>query len=579
MPFRCNDGRSSGAFYDIDGESVRSIGTASCGAPLGLTTGEIPDAAITASSSSHAAHHHFNVRLNTQNSWCAKRDDSEKFIEIDLDHYNSTINGAAVTVVAVGLQGFSGGNESAYVTSFSLLFANDTGNWISEAAPTHRATSNGAHVFHCNQCKKKQFRTNEVIVYNLVSPVTARYVRLNVLDYKNAPCVRLELFGCRAKRNCSHTLSADHGTLSSPAYPNYYGQNISCSWRIEPPLQNTSVELDFLLVDLTPKSKPGKCKDALTIYHPHATRIEAAANSTGAKMYPKKIISDGPVRLELKSCFRDSLSRNNGFLAKYKLVDCPGCGVGDATCSMLHTCQSTCGHILSINYPLNYVNNHRCRWLIKVPPEHYVNVTINEFDVPSSESGINARPRGAGDCMFDHLTFIDGSSNNLIGRFCNSNRPPKYIVSSYNQLLIEFYADSNFTGRGFSLSYKAYKFELPNALHPKLIAPRNACPKQWNFYKGHCYRAFSERESLQWYEAEARCASAGKGRDGHLVSILDENEMFVVHHLLVNVWKAIPYSAMYIGLVDKDKEGVYRWSDNNPMSYTDWAPGERKRDL
>lgn len=106
--------------------------------------------------------------------------------------------------------------------------------------------------------------------------------------------------------------------------------------------------------------------------------------------------------------------------------------------------------------------------------------------------------QSTGDCMFDHVTFIDASNNNLIGRFCNSNKPPKHVVSSYNQLLVEFYTDSDSTGRGFSLSYQAYKFQLAAELIPQLELPPGSCPPTWNYYKGHCYRPFFEKESLQW---------------------------------------------------------------------------------
>lgn len=96
--------------------------------------------------------------------------------------------------------------------------------------------------------------------------------------------------------------------------------------------------------------------------------------------------------------------------------------------------------------------------------------------------------------------------------------------------------------------------------------------ENWSFYRGFCYNAFFERESLQWYQAEERCAQFEKNRDGHLVSILDQQEMFVVHYLLINKWNATPFKSIYIGLIDANKEGFYNWSDGNPMSYTDWAP-------
>ena len=120
--------------------------------------------------------------------------------------------------------------------------------------------------------------------------------------------------------------------------------------------------------------------------------------------------------------------------------------------------NSTCGEIVSINYPLNYTNNHRCRWMIKAPSEHYVNLTIKDFDVPSG-------PQTTTDCLFDHVTFIDGSNNNLIGRYCNSNRPPSYIVSSYNQLLIEFLHWFRVDGSRFFALLPSVQFPTANEVN------------------------------------------------------------------------------------------------------------------
>ncbi|RWS29722.1 relaxin receptor-like protein, partial [Leptotrombidium deliense] len=366
-------------------------------------------------------------------------------------------------------------------------------------------------------------------------------------------------------QKCLQTLTSAEGMIASPNYPNYYGQDKYCNWHILPPENSgKSVEINFKVFDLAPKSlKSGKCQDTLLVNYGNKT-----VNITSNKLFPKKIISEGSVTLQLQTCYRHSLSRFQGFNATYKFVTCPGCGVGDSSCPQVHTCQSSCGRIVSINYPLNYNNNHRCRWLITAPPEHYLNLTIDDFDVPSA---VGVTQQRTVSCMFDHVTFIDGTNGSLIGRYCNSNKPPKYILSSWNQLLIEFNTDSELAGRGFSFTYRSFKFRLPKELELLLESPSNACPKDWSYYNEHCYRAVFDK-ALQWYEAESRCAEMGKGRDGHLVSILDEHEMSVVHHLLINVWKSPPYQAFYIGLFDVTKEGLYRWSDNNPMSYTDWAP-------
>src|SRR5437868_1889540 len=70
---------------------------------------------------------------------------------------------------------------------------------------------------------------------------------------------------------------------------------------------------------------------------------------------------------------------------------------------------------------------------------------------------------------------------------------------------------------------------LPNSQRTYRDINSNACPRDWKYYKKHCYKAFlSQNESLQWFEAETKCNTAGRGRDGHLVSILDENEMSTI---------------------------------------------------
>ena len=213
------------------------------------------------------------------------------------------------------------------------------------------------------------------------------------------------------------------------------------------------------------------------------------------RLYPKKIISNGPISLHLKTCFRFSISRFQGFYAKYKISACPGCGIGDSVCGKVHKCVSNCGRIISINYPLNYINNHRCQWLIKAPQEYYVNITVEDFDVPNTSVGASST-----DCIFDHISFTDVSTGQLIGRYCNAKRPPKYILSNWNELLIEFNTDSSISGRGFSLTYNSQRFELSEKLAKQMVAPEGACPSNWSFFRGYCYNAFIEKESLQWFE-------------------------------------------------------------------------------
>lgn len=344
------------------------------------------------------------------------------------------------------------------------------------------------------------------------------------------------------------------------------------------------------------------------------------------------------------------------------------CGLADQNCENVLQCTRPCGQIKSVNYPANYGNNHRCRWSIRAPDAHYVNLTIIDFDIPSAN---NASILGT--CIFDYLTIIDGYTGKRLGCHCNENLPPTHIVSPWNELIIQFDTNSETTGRGFHFEYEFMKLELsdsiralmepsapsdqqmaaliesgapldaaaaappatpvspalsaragrnmqlgaperlaigsqlasqraagsnrsPHALinHAQhvvllnqtmsggLIVGSNAtsaalnqraksvCLPGWHYFRDSCYRAFSEDEPLQWYDAENKCNAHGKGLDGHLVSILDQDEMYVILYMLTYVWRSARYRDYYIGLIDVSREGVYRWSDNNPMSYTDW---------
>lgn len=263
------------------------------------------------------------------------------------------------------------------------------------------------------------------------------------------------------------------------------------------------------------------------------------------------------------------MSRYQGFLLRFRETDCPGCGIGDSKCSRIYNCTSLCGQIMSINYPLNYVDNHRCQWLIRAPRGHYFNVTIEDFDVVLPPSARNRRTAANG-CIYDHLTFTDPSTGMSLGRYCNSNKPSKYIFSNWNELLIEFSTDSSFNGRGFKLQYKAQRYQLLSEVIPLTKAPLHSCPDDWLYFRGYCYSAFVENDSLQWYQAEEKCSQKMKGRDGHLVSITDYLEMNVVHYWIIERWMLEPHQRIYIGLIDTNREGFYNWSDGNPMSYTDW---------
>lgn len=216
--------------------------------------------------------------------------------------------------------------------------------------------------------------------------------------------------------HCEFELTNETGILHSPMFPEKLRTNrsITCIWRIHSPTRSTAIELNIQVANLRVWSSAfGNCSDQLVITYETNSKqtFKRIVMNSNTLYYPKKLISprSGSIVVNLTICATQSscpifqapinTSSNStkstyqptrlmaivagkptffepkyelitqpitGFYANYRLVNnnCSGCGVGDPVCSETHQCDSECGMILSINYPLHYKNNHRCKWLI-----------------------------------------------------------------------------------------------------------------------------------------------------------------------------------------------------------------------
>ena len=83
---------------------------------------------------------------------------------------------------------------------------------------------------------------------------------------------------------------------------------------------------------------------------------------------------------------------------------------------------------------------------------------------------------------------------------------------------------------------------------------------------GHAYTLTSGPSN--WLDARSEAETLG----GYLVTINDQSEQqFVVQSFLSGANSNDTY---WIGLTDKDSEGVFEWSNGEPVTYTNWYPGE-----
>eukprot|EP00118_Oscarella_pearsei_P018044 m.182299 g.182299 ORF g.182299 m.182299 type:complete len:1104 (+) comp39293_c0_seq12:1544-4855(+) len=89
------------------------------------------------------------------------------------------------------------------------------------------------------------------------------------------------------------------------------------------------------------------------------------------------------------------------------------------------------------------------------------------------------------------------------------------------------------------------------------------CPKDWNFFEGHCYKA-GPLSSRSWHEAESGCRKMNK--KATLVSLNSLGEQAFVNKLVT--------SSYYIGYHDGPREGTWRWLDGSLSSFAYWRHGQ-----
>ncbi|CAH1794997.1 unnamed protein product [Owenia fusiformis] len=100
------------------------------------------------------------------------------------------------------------------------------------------------------------------------------------------------------------------------------------------------------------------------------------------------------------------------------------------------------GNLSTPHYPISYLRNHNCTWIIHIQPGQFLSMEFTEFSLEKSTN-----------CTFDFVEVRQGidEMGKLIGRFCGEGQPG--IIESYRSLWIRFRSDSSITSKGFLAHY------------------------------------------------------------------------------------------------------------------------------
>lgn len=99
----------------------------------------------------------------------------------------------------------------------------------------------------------------------------------------------------------------------------------------------------------------------------------------------------------------------------------------------------------------NYRSHLHCVWKVRVPLSERVAVDFgDEFAL-----------EGGNQCHFDFLALYDGpdSSAPLVGKYCDNDKPPRFVSTS-NSITVVFHSDMSFEMSGFTMNYEVCECHL-----------------------------------------------------------------------------------------------------------------------
>ncbi|EYC41622.1 hypothetical protein Y032_0562g3499 [Ancylostoma ceylanicum] len=252
---------------------------------------------------------------------------------------------------------------------------------------------------------------------------------------------------------CGYTIRAMSGVISSPNYPEDYGNDEECIWDIQVPL-GYHIHLQFTHFDVAPSEDCSK--DSLTISQEHSSRAlapvgdyyflfedEEAHSPLCGITLPKAFRSESNrIRLNFTT---DESTTAAGFRAEWR-----------AECGTVFRLSH--GVISSPNYPDHYPNlNARCEYMIAPEGEaanSVIALKLIDFDMSDMKTDYLRSP-----CESDYLEIRDVSNNRVVMTYCGGDPRSEEPIAIKGAVGITFVTNESVADdkvklyRGFQISY------------------------------------------------------------------------------------------------------------------------------
>ncbi|XP_023614240.1 CUB and sushi domain-containing protein 2 [Myotis lucifugus] len=284
---------------------------------------------------------------------------------------------------------------------------------------------------------------------------------------------------------CGGFIQGSSGTILSPGFPDFYPNNLNCTWMIE-----TSHGKGVFFTFHTFHLESGH--DYLLITE-NGSFTQPLRQLTGSRLpapISAGLYGNFTAQVRFISDFSMSYEGFNITFSEYDLEPCEEpevpaysirkglqFGVGDTltfscfpgyrlegtariTClggrrrlwsSPLPRCVAECGNsvtgtqgtLLSPNFPANYNNNHECIYSIQTQPGKGIQLKARAFELSEG----------------DVLKVYDGNNNSarLLGVFSRSEMMGVTLNSTSSSLWLDFITDTENTSKGFELQFSSFE--------------------------------------------------------------------------------------------------------------------------
>ncbi|XP_033119812.1 bone morphogenetic protein 1-like isoform X2 [Anneissia japonica] len=244
------------------------------------------------------------------------------------------------------------------------------------------------------------------------------------------------MYRCTKVGECGGTMFKMEGEIKSPNYPSRIQSNTSCAWAISGEEENIALMLEINDIDLPAPAKPdGNCSNNSYVeVRDGFGEVGSLIGRFCGKVSPGPItIHSGGLWIKLHLINLDAPVR---FYASFKTV------------SFNYKYTEFEGVLKTPHYPMSFPRNSKIVWKISLLEGFFVNLRIDELEVPESATG----------CRSDYLSIFDGETNEspLITKLCRSQKSVG-VVSTGNHLRLEMHSDNYHDDGVKSRFYASYK--------------------------------------------------------------------------------------------------------------------------